>query len=316
MQHFRTELNIPRSKFQITHQDEILLIGSCFSQNIGLLLQEHKFVSNQNPYGTIFHPVAMAKILELCICQTLVTKDEFVHAQGVYLHPNFHSNLGDTSLENAVSKTNEVIQTIHEYLKNVKYIFITFGTSIGYRLKSNNEIVANCHKLPANLFIRESVTLENNLFALIQTFELLKNCNSNAKIILTVSPVRHIKDGIIENSKSKATLLSMSHALTEMYQNVSYFPAYEWMIDDLRDYRFYSKDMIHPNEQAIEYIWEKFSNHFFDQTTKDINIKIERINKAINHKPFNANTKEHLIFLKKLQDEIGLLQSSYDWVRF
>lgn len=315
MHPFRTELNIPPSNFNINHLDEILMIGSCFSQNMGILLQENKFVSVQNPFGTIFHPLAISKILELCIHKSVVQNEEFVFSQGVYLHPNFHSNLGDISLEKAVAKTNEVIAITHDYLKRVKYIFITFGTSIGYRLKSKNVIVANCHKLPPYLFTKENVNLETHLTTLIQTIEILKNYNPKAQIILTVSPVRHIKDGIVENSRSKATLISMSHTLADMYQHVSYFPAYEWLIDDLRDYRFYTKDMIHPNDQAIAYIWEKFSNHYFDPTTQAINKKIDKINKAISHKPFNPDTKEHLAFLNKLQDEIDSLNSEYKWLR-
>lgn len=313
---FRTELHIPPSTFNIKHDQQIFLVGSCFSQNIGERLQNYKFKSISNPFGTIFHPLAIAKILDYTIHNNHIKISDLIFNQGIFVHTDFHSSMGDTDRNAALVKINDTIGNLHLLLKDVKYLFITLGTSIGYRLKSNESIVANCHKLPSDLFIKEDTELTVLAEKFGEALEKMIVINNEIKIILTVSPVRHIKDGIIENQRSKAKLLLLSEIMTNTYKNVHYFPAYEWMMDDLRDYRYYDKDLIHPSEQAIDFIWEKFSNHFFDENTNNIINKIDKIKNALNHRPFNPNSNEHQLFLNNLHNEIDILEKTYAWLKF
>jgi hypothetical protein len=312
---FRTELYLQPTDYKIKHDQLILLLGSCFSQNIGERLQNYKFKSISNPFGTIFHPIALGKLLNYVTQNEQVHAEQLLLSQGIYVHPDFHSSLGDIDQIKALFNINNTISSIHHLLKDIKYLFITLGTTIGYRLKSNENIVANCHKLPLDIFNKEDVSVSECSKSLSLAIEQLLQINSQIKIIFTVSPVRHIKDGIIANARSKAKLMSLAENLEAQYEQVTYFPAYEIMMDDLRDYRYYEKDMIHPNDLAIDYIWEKFCTQYFDENTIQIMQKIEKINRAVSHRPFNPSSKEHIAFLAKVEeDKINLMQM-YPWIK-
>ncbi|MFZ1579560.1 MAG: GSCFA domain-containing protein [Saprospiraceae bacterium] len=316
MINFRTELNLPPASFSIKHDDLIMLIGSCFSNNIGSRLQNYKFNSICNPFGTVFHPVSIARLIEYALQLKVVAIEDLQLSQGVFVHCDFHSNLGSVDNQQAVHNINLAIAETHEALKRVKYLFITLGTSIGYSLKSTDTIVANCHKLPSEMFAKANSSIEMCENALANALSSLFAINNDVHVIMTVSPVRHTKDGIIENARSKAKLLSVAENLQMRFENVSYFPAYEWMMDDLRDYRFYEKDLIHPNEQAIDYIWEKFEGHYFDGETTNLNKKIGKIIQQMNHRPFNVESTEYQYFMKNLETQKSLLQSAYPWIQF
>lgn len=313
---FRTELILPPSEFKIKHNQLIVLLGSCFSQNIGDRLQKYKFKSISNPFGTIFHPVAISKLIDYICENRSVREDEMHLSQGIFVHPDFHSSLGNTNIQYAKDLINETVTSLHHQIQKCEYLFITLGTSIGYRLKTSGELVANCHKLHEDLFTKEVVPTQESLNYLSKSLATLSGINNTIKVIFTVSPVRHIKDGIIENARSKARLLNLVEQLLESNPNVSYFPAFEFMMDDLRDYRYYGADLIHPNEQAIDYIWGKFEEHYFDKETSVLNKKIEKINKAISHRPFNPESEEHQSFLRNIMSEKILLQNEYDWLDF
>jgi hypothetical protein len=313
---FRTELSAIPYDQKISHQSHILTIGSCFAQNIGMRLQNYKFNCLANPFGTIFHPIAMSHAISRAMNRAYIEASSLVHSQGVWVHPDFHSSLGHIEAEQACIQINHSLDLVHSSIKQTHFLFITFGTMIGYEWKENNRIVANCHKIPANHFTKIETNIEECRDILLTIFAQCIDLNPDLQIVLTVSPVRHIKDGIIENSRSKAKLLVLCDELVKNQKNVSYFPAYEWMVDDLRDYRFYEKDLIHPNEPAIDYIWEKFEEVYFEPGTKHLVQKIEKINKALQHKPFNENTAEHQLFLSKIQDDINALKGDYPWIQF
>jgi hypothetical protein len=313
---FRTELHIPTSIYNIKHDQLVLLLGSCFSQHIGERLQKYKFKSISNPFGTIFHPNAIARLIDYIVRNHQITKDELFLSQGVYVHPYFHSNMANISDVVVVDMINNLISALHHQLKDVKYIFLTLGTSIGYKLKSVDQTVANCHKLPSDLFYKDDTSIINMVEIMSATIDQLTTINEDIIIILTVSPVRHIKDGILENARSKAKLLMVSEELCSKYHKVNYFPAYEWMMDDLRDYRFYDKDLIHPNEMAIDYIWDKFSSHYFDQNTMELVKKIGKISTGLAHRPFNPESAAHQNFVDNLNDEIKTLEKNYEWLKF
>lgn len=313
---FRTELSIPASQNLIDHTQSLLTIGSCFSQHIGHRLQKYKFKCISNPFGTVFNPISIAKLLHRAKEKKYATEDELMLSHGVWVHPDFHSSLCDSDKHHTLSNINNSIKTVHEVLLEIKFLFVTLGTSVGYRLLKNNAIVANCHKLPASDFEKINISVEEGYKALKDIMNQFYKINPELHIVLTISPVRHIKDGIIENSFNKGRLHAIVEKLLGDGGNISYFPAYEWLMDDLRDYRFYDEDLIHPNEVAIEYIWQKFGKHFFDYNTAELCKKVDHIIKASQHRPFNPLTEEHIKFKNNQLESIQLLTQEHPYLDF
>jgi hypothetical protein len=293
--------------FKISHADTLFLTGSCFSENIGKLLHDSKFKTYSNPSGILFNPLSIYNSLDAML--HLKPFDEnYLLARGdqylSYLHHSSISRPGKAELAEAIRSENI---TAHNFLKHSNYLIITFGTAYYYRHLALNAAVANCHKQPGNLFEKKLVevpglvTLYSNLIQQLQSF------NPKLKLIFTVSPVKHLKDGLIENNISKATLMLAIHTLTQHHTNCFYFPAYELVNDDLRDYRFYKADMAHPNELAIEYVWQKFSGCYFSDATQDLNQRILRLNMALNHRNLHNNSDESeklKAFISRQKEEI------------
>ena len=313
---FRTVLNLPPSELKVSHQDRILLLGSCFSQNIGERLQKYKFNCISNPFGTIFNPVSISKLVGYVCRKEYITGEELILSQGRYVHPDFHSVLSDVDAIDALEKINSTIDAIHEYLKYCSHIYFTLGTAIAYKMKSSGQIVANCHKLPSILFEKVDISIEEGKTAIFEMISLIMNLNPNVEIIFTVSPVRHIKDGIIENTKSKARLICMIEEVTNSHPAITYFPSYDIMMDDLRDYRFYEADMIHPNEVAIDYIWEKYSGHYFTPETIELNKQLNKIFLASQHRPFNPESDLHQNFVRQTMADIEAIRQKNSNLNF
>lgn len=313
---FRTELSIPPSPTKIHHQHALLLLGSCFSQNIGIRLQMYKFNCYINPFGTIFHPQAIAKIMDYISTNQPPEAHRIKTSQGIFVHPDFHSSMGRQNAEDMMKHLQQSIQSMHTKIQNHDFVFITLGTSIGYIENESGNLVANCHKLPTSNFTKINSEVESMSEDLIQSCNQWLQINPKIQFIFTVSPVRHIKDGIVENALSKAKLRLTIEKIIQSVPKTTYFPAYEWMIDDLRDYRYYERDLIHPNDQAIDYIWEKFSAHYFDEDTKAVLQKIHKINQALEHKPFNPETEAHQQFIAKIGQDIQALKQSIPWIKF
>ena len=305
---FRTALHIPPSSIQISHQDDILLLGSCFSQNIGERLQKYKFNCISNPFGTIFNPISISKLISYVCKNQPVTEDALIFSQGVYVHPDFHSMLSDVNAQVTLEKINHALASTHRYIKECTHLFFTLGTAIAYKMNTTDQIVANCHKLPSSSFQKVDISISNGQEALEKMINQIKEINAKVHIIFTVSPVRHIKDGIVENTKSKARLLCMIDEINRYDEGVSYFPAYDIMMDDLRDYRFYEADMIHPNAIAIDYIWEKFSGHYFTNETLTLNTQIHKIQSASHHRPFNPQSEQHQSFVRQTLSQIDAIK--------
>lgn len=314
--HFRTELNIPPAKQKIDHNDTVLLIGSCFSQNISERLQKYKFKCISNPFGTVFNPVSIAKLIQYTLDKHVFKRETLINSHGVWVHPDFHSVLSDIDIDLAINKINGAIENVGKLLSEVKFLFITLGTTTAYKQKSDGSIVANCHKIPSSAFTKETIQSEYGYLTLSAALKLLKTTYPHINIIFTVSPVRHIKDGIIANSRSKASLIHIIELLECNKTGVTYFPAYEWVMDDLRDYRFYHADLIHPNDLAIEYIWEKFMLYFFNSDTAHLVEKIGRIIQSCNHRPFNEKSEQHQQFISEVKSQISQIQSSYPHLNF
>jgi len=314
---FQTHIPLKKQKHHlINYNSKLLLLGSCFSENIGNKLSYYKFQSEQNPFGILFHP----KAIETFITKT--TNKEKYTENDVFFHNerwhsfDAHSVLSSSSKEELLTSLNNNITSAFQQLKSASHVIITLGTAWVYREIATDTIVANCHKIPQKNFLKELLTVEEVSESLEAINSLIKSINPETTIVYTLSPVRHIKDGFIENQRSKAHLLSAIHQTNKPRNNTHYFPSYEIMMDELRDYRFYAEDMIHPNQTAINYIWEKFSEVWFSEEAIETMKEVETIQKGFAHKPFNPNSEAHLLFLKKLQQKKETLLQAFPFMNF
>lgn len=308
MSDFRTVLQAPASDVKIDLKDAVLTIGSCFSNSIGGLLKDYKVTTCVNPFGTLFNPHSINKALLYAIDDTTVPHHTFTQHQEVYLNYDFHSELSSLDREELAGKLQHTITSTGTFLKNAQWLIITYGTSWVYERNDMGEIVANCHKQPASNFTKSLLASEKIIESFENLYKQLKSFNPAINIILTVSPVRHVKDTLPLNSVSKASLRMAAHALSSRYNDVHYFPAYEIMLDDLRDYRFYKQDMIHPTDEAQQYIWKKFTDAYATDEFKKFMGSWTEILAAIAHRPFHPATKAYQQFLQQTLEKLKNLE--------
>lgn len=313
---FRTEIPVTNAHHSIDYDDNIILIGSCFTENIGDKLNYLKFNTMINPYGILFNPVALEKSLTEAINLKKYTKEDLYFFDDYWLSLNHHTRFSSENTEEVLSNINTNVEKFHEFLKTATHIIITLGTAWVYRFLDQDKIVANCHKIPQKKFTKELLTVEEVEESLQGIIALLKNYNKDITIIFTISPVRHLKDGFVENQRSKSHLISAVHRVVDPRKNLYYFPSYEIMMDDLRDYRFYDQDMVHPNSIAIEYIWEKFVATWLTENTQSIMKEVESILRDLHHKAFKASSDKHKKFLKNLQEKIAIFKEKYPKISF
>lgn len=267
-----TPIEISRKLINITHEDGMVLMGSCFADNIGGKLQEAHFRCCVNPFGTLYNPMSVGKALKDIIAgrNYSVTDSEIFNSESIWHSWMHHSRFSADNAESLVENINGSIRKAHEHLLNSRLLIITLGSSYVYRLKEDNRIVANCHKMNEKLFDRSRLNVDDIVDECIPLLDELHDINPQLKVMFTVSPIRHKRDGLHANQLSKATLLLAVDRLCEHRKDLClYFPAYEIMMDELRDYRFYADDMVHPSPLAVEYIWERFCTAFFDRKTMD-----------------------------------------------
>ncbi len=310
---FRTELNIESAKVKIGLQDPILTLGSCFSDSMGLRFKNHKFNTSYNPFGTVYNPISIFKLLEYCVNNKLPDESGFIENEELHAHYDFHSSFSALDQKNLKKNIQEQINSTHHFLKTTKWLLLTFGTAYVYERKNNGEIVSNCHKIPAGQFNKKLLTQKQILESFENIWQQIVKLNPDIKVLLTVSPVRHIKDTLALNSVSKATLRLTCDTLVNQYANINYFPSYELMIDDLRDYRFYKSDMIHPTEEAEEYIWNKFAAAYFDVPTLAFISEWSKIRAAIRHRPFNPASDKHQKFIRATIKKIESIDNKLDF---
>ena len=309
MDQFRTELNLTPAEHKISLHHPMITLGSCFADSIGQKLQEAKFSVSSNPFRTIYNPISIHKLLLQSIYNQPPLDHTYLQNQEIALNYDFHSEFAAVSKSLLESKIKDVIGHTHHFLRDSKFLFITYGTSWVYERLDTREVVANCHKMPSQQFKKSLLTQKKILESFDETYKKFKNFNPEIRIILTVSPVRHIKDTLELNSVSKSILRLTCHTLSELYPDVEYFPAYEILLDDLRDYRFYSSDLIHPTPDAIDYIWKKFAAKYFDLETKLFLDEWQEIAKSISHKPFQPSSKSHQNFLRETLNRLQELKS-------
>ena len=310
---FRTEVPIFSKEPKIDYDSQVFLLGSCFVENIGRKLEYFRFRSLINPFGILFHPAALRKFLRNVEQQAIYSeKDVFYHNEMWHCF-DAHSDRNSSEKGKIIEALNSAVEESFDFLKNSSHVILTLGTAWGYRNLKSAEIVANCHKFPQNNFLKELTEVKNDLFESVQ---MIRRLNASATIILTVSPVRHLKDGFTENQRSKARLISAVHETVENFKQVDYFPSYEIMIDELRDYRFCAEDMVHPNAVAIDYIWQKFREAWISSEALEVMKKVDSIQKGLLHKPFNESSQGHQDFITSLNEKISKLQKSYPQVKF
>lgn len=311
---FRTEIEIPQFGFNINHRDTIMMIGSCFAQNIGEQLQKSKFNINLNPYGILYNPASISRAIRRLIEKKTFSEDELFEHRGIYQSFWHHSHFSDTDSDLCLHKINESFIQASQHLATSSVLFITFGTSYVFELRESGLIVGNCHKVPSSAFNRYRLSMDTIVEDWTAIIQQLRTINPNIKIVFTVSPIRHLKDGLHDNQLSKATLLLAIDKLCSANTECFYFPAYEAVMDDLRDYRFYAEDMTHPNNTAIRYIWELFGKTFFDSKTEAIINEWNKLNAAINHRPLNEQGEEYKQFLIQTTEKLNKFQEKYPYL--
>lgn len=308
-----TEISIPKSPSPISHSSKILSMGSCFAQTIGQKMLDSKLDILVNPFGTIFHPNAIADLLEAGISGNQPDENLISERDGLFFHYSAHSDLVGNSKKDLLEKLNLQTKLTGEYLKTGTHLILTLGTAWVYEFKKTQTLVANCHKQPSDFFQKRLLSLDEMKMSLKNLFSKLSAFNPNLKIILTLSPVRHIKDGIPGNQLSKSLLRVLCSDLEKESENLSYFPAYEIMMDELRDYRFYKSDLIHPSEQAENYIWDKWADALFTPLTQKKVNQISKIKTELNHRPLNPESEAHRKFLQNLLQKLEQLNTEIDF---
>lgn len=300
---FKLDLPILPSSFKINYNEKLFFVGSCFSENIGNYLQQNAFDVTINPFGILYHPLAIFKSIERIIKLEYVQEADLVYNQNLWHSWAHHGRFSHPNQSTALKIMNDEIQQAHSKLQSANYLFLTFGTSIVYEWIEQDRIVANCHKMPNQQFRKYFLDLETIQDAFEQFFTNLKAFNPTIKIICTISPVRHWRDGLVENNKSKSSLIYLVHQWIEKFSDVFYFPAYELILDDLRDYRYYEKDLCHPNQLGIDYVIDYFKSMYFDDKTIEFANAIERYLKLKNHR-VQFNVDEHLAKIDTMKHNI------------
>lgn len=309
MKSYRTTIQIHPSGWKIGLNSPVLTAGSCFADAIGSRLEVSKFNILVNPFGTAYNPVSIHKTMIKSVLNEPPEPGTYLYNGGLHLNYDFHSALASPERSQIEKAITNLIGSTHYFLSKASVLILTYGTSWVYNRLDTGETVANCHKIPQKNF--EKILLSENeiLNSFSELFTHLKKFNPDIKIILTVSPVRHIKDTLELNSVSKSVLRSACHSISEKFSGVDYFPAYEIMMDDLRDYRFYDSDMIHPSKDAEDYIWEKFSIRYFDEATIAFLEAWNEIRSSLDHRPFHPSSAAHQLFLNQTLEKLQQLKN-------
>ena len=319
---FQLPIQIKSPEARISYRDKIMLTGSCFTEHIGSSLSELKFSTLQNPNGILFDPRSVCNSLISYTENKQYKKEDLFLLNEIWNSWEHHSRFSNIDANDALKIINESQQQAHKFLRNTDWLVITLGSSFSYRLTTeaslgglqNDNGVANCHRAPSQWFNKHMLTIDETISLLDSTYHRLKRFNPKLKIIFTISPVRHIRDGVIENNRSKARLIEAVHHMTNKFPGLYYFPAYELVIDVLRDYRFYDIDMVHPNYPATEFVMEKFNESFIDEQSQQLMEEIKKIVIARKHKAFQPETNAHKIFLKTHLEKTKELQSKFSFL--
>jgi len=309
---WQIQVPIPEYSFDLSHSDKVFSVGSCFAQHMADRLLHYKFSCTSNPYGTLFHPIPLLQNLTDALKGSETDEELFLEREDAVFHYSCHSSIWADSKEGLKNKLQGLQSSVAKDLKASKLLILTFGTAFLYKLTSSKKAVANCHKQPKNTFTK-GLSSPVEIQAIFQSFYTeLKKQNPQIQILLTVSPVRHIRDGVHQNNVSKSALLLACEEIQNTFEDVHYFPAYEIVLDELRDYRFFEKDRVHPNEEARDYVWAKFSEALLNRGSLLINKDVDKLFLSINHRVFREESEAHQQFLQKTLDLALKLNSKVD----
>ena len=313
---FTTKIHLEKYNHPIDYNSSIMLLGSCFAENMGEKFEYFKFRNVVNPFGIIFNAVSIEKLIHRVVNKIVFTEKDIFFHNDLWHCFEVHSQLSNPNKEEFLSNLNAILELMNQQITSLTHCIITLGTSWVYRNNDSNEIVANCHKVPQKEFTKELVSIEENVKCIQNIISLVHSLNPDCNFIFTVSPVRHIKDGFVENNVSKAHLISAIHTINHQPSTINYFPSYEIMMDELRDYRFYAEDMLHPSQTAIDYIWIKFFENYINQKEFGTMNQVCEIQRSLKHRPFNPNSESHQKFLKNLNQKIFELKKNLPNIDF
>ena len=319
---FHSEFQIDKLEPSIQHQHQLMLVGSCFTENIGEKLRKHKFRVLENPNGIVFNPVSVAETVINIIQNKQYTHDDLFTLNDGWHSWQHHSRFSGITPAETIQKINDSTKTAHVYLKNADYLLITLGSAWVYTFTEKavnaklGTVAANNHKAPANWFSKHLMNAGQVMAVLGTMLDQLGGFNPHIKVIFTISPVRHLREGMINNNRSKAVLIQAVHDLIGTLPKLHYFPAYELVIDDLRDYRFYAEDLVHPNYAATNYVWDKFVEACMNEETRQLMKRIAEINLAYQHRPFNPSSEQHKKFLQSFHQKTKHLQEQHNYLDF
>lgn len=316
MNRFRTTVSIPDPGFRISYQTPCMLMGSCFTSSIGENMMLYKFPAQYNPFGVLYNPASVSSGLRMIMEERQFTADDLLYHNGLWVSLDHHSTFSNRDREACLKGINRSLQASAKFLKQCRFLFLTFGTAWTFIYRENGKIAANCHKIPSSAFDRRMLQTEEIISDYGRLIDELQRFNPGLKVILTVSPVRHLKDGSFINQVSKSTLLLSLYQLLKQVPQMQYFPAYEIFMDELRDYRFYSDDMLHPSSTGENYIWDRFCETYLDEASKKTMAGVEKIQKAVNHRPFQTESTAYLTFVKNALRQMDELQKNCPFLDF
>lgn len=311
---FQTVVEVSKYKWKTGYSHKNIFMGSCFTENIGNRMADLKYNVDINPFGILYNPVSVANGLRILLKEKEITTVDLIQQGGLWHSFHHHGRFSFPNKEDTLNEINTRVKTSSEFLKRADFLFITYGTAWVYRYKKTGQIVSNCHKVKTTEFERERLTVAEIVSEFRELFAEIREVNPSLKVIFTVSPIRHRKDGVVENQRSKAVLLLAIDELIREFGDdyCAYFPAYEIVMDELRDYRFYAEDMIHISEVAVNHIWEKFQLALIDKESQQIAAQVKKVVQAANHKPLHEKTPEYKRFVQQMETEIIRLESKYE----
>ncbi|MCB9231166.1 MAG: GSCFA domain-containing protein [Bacteroidia bacterium] len=309
---FRTELAVPQGPFSLNYESQILAVGSCFADRMGLRLVENKFQAQVNPFGVIFNPLSLIRLLKAALSRDLTLGESLFENQGLWHSFDFHSEFSHPQREVVKQAIEDSLEVTGAFLRKAEVVILTLGTARVYRSRETQEIVANCHKVPQSQFEAELLRPEQIVQEIREFQAAWLQVQPAGKILLTVSPVRHVKDGLESNAVSKSILRYACQLAVDSLEGVAYFPAYELVLDDLRDYRFFKKDLIHPNDMAEDYVWDKFCRSYMTADTLAVMEAWQKVKAGLEHRPFHGGSEAHRAFLQDLLHKMEALQGRMD----
>ena len=298
---FTTPVKIQKVTAEITYADRVMTLGSCFAENIGGKLLSAFFLTDINPFGVLFNPISIANSLELLLQSKEIEAHDLFENRGMWQSFSYSSQFSNVTVEDCLLNINNRLSAARDFLEQTDFLLITFGTAWVYESVKSGRVVSNCHKLPASEFVRRKLSVEEIVATYKTLIEKLQTLFPKVQIIFSVSPIRHLKDGLHENNLSKSTLLLAIDAIQSECKQVHYFPSYEIQMDELRDYRFYAADMLHPSDVAVNYIWKRFSEAYFSEDTQALKKRLEQLSADLLHRPIHSESAEYKYFLESVE---------------